>query len=388
MQAAVGTELIVLGDQGVLFHEPAQRLYRLNTAATYIWCLLEDGLAEEEIKASLQETFSLSLDEAVEFYCQSEAAWNDIGVLAGSPAVVFDGEVMPPEPDLIGIEMSAIEFVAEREYSLLSSVIRMRFTAESQLQVVDPVLRHLQNNKSLPVAVTLDVVSHDGRIFLCRDGQVCLSCDDVISLAPLAKSLVWQTAVINHDFFLDIHAGVVSDGKQCFVFPAAPGSGKSTLVTALVANGFEFFSDEIALIHEEGFTVSPAPLSICVKDAGVDVIADYYPAVKALQRHHRSDGKWVRYLPPPPESIAAPDAVLPVGAIVFPQYNPDAETCLSRIESIDALQRLMDECLIVSSQLDIEKVRQLVAWIDATPCYALQVSDSNAAVAFVRALAD
>jgi len=73
------------------------------------------------------------------------------------------------------MDMPAAEFVAEREYYLLSSAILMRFTAESQLEPVDPVLRYLQNDKSVPVAVTLDIVSRDGRIFLCRDGQICLS---------------------------------------------------------------------------------------------------------------------------------------------------------------------------------------------------------------------
>lgn len=386
MQAAAGTELIVLGHQGVLFHGPAQRLYRFNTVATYIWCLLENGLDETEIKASLQDAFSLSVDAAAEFYCQSELAWSDIGVLADAPVIALDDKVVQPELNFMSV--SEAEFVAECEYCLLSSVIRMRFTAEGQLAVVDPLLRHLQNDKSLPVAVTLDVVSRDGKIFLCRDSQVCLSCDDVVSLAPLAKSLVWQTAVLNHDFFLDIHAGVVGDGKQCFVFPAAPGAGKSTLVTALMANGFEFFSDEIALIREVDFSVSPAPLSICVKDAGVGVIANYYPEVKELRRHYRSDGKWVRYLPPPQASIAAADSVRPVGAVVFPQYKAGGETRLSRIESIDALQRLMDECLIVSARLDVEKVRQLVVWVDTTPCYTLQMSDLNEAVAIVQTLTD
>ena len=45
---------------------------------------------------------------------------------------------------------------------------------------------------------------------------------------------------MSHVFFLDIHAGVVSNGRQCFVFPVVPGSGKPTLVTALVANDFGF----------------------------------------------------------------------------------------------------------------------------------------------------
>lgn len=386
MQAAAGTELIILGEQGVLFHEPAQRLYRLNTAATYIWCLMEDGLSEADIKVSLQDAFSLSVAEAAEFYCQSVKVWNEIGVLADSPVVKLDDEVVKPELNLMSV--SATGFVAERDYYLLSSAIRMRFTAVNQLAVVDPVLRHLEHDKSLPVAVTLDVISLDGKIFLCRDGEACLSCEDVVSLAPLAKSLVWQTAVLRHDFFLDIHAGVVGDGKQCFVFPAAPGSGKSTLVTALVANGFEFFSDEIALIHEVDFSVSPAPLSICVKDSGVDVIADYFPEIKGLPRHHRSDGKWVRYLPPPQHSIPLADVARPVGAIVFPEYKSANATRLSQIESIDALQRLMDECLIVSSRLDVRKVRRLLAWIDATPCYTLQISDSNEAVALMQRFAD
>ncbi len=383
MQIAEGTELFILGDEGLLFSERAQRLYRLNTSAAYIWFLLEDGLDDAEILAALQQTFDLSPEQAGDYMHKSELVLQEIAE-ADSLEEIDQSSLQWPVLEDEDKAATTAEIVAERHYQLLGSSVCIRFSDVAQLELIDPILHHLRKEKQGSFDIVLDVIYRDDQIYLVRDDNVYFTSEKLESIGPLAKSLVWQAAVLNRDFFLDIHAGVVSDGKQCFIFPAAPGSGKSTLVTILMASGFELFSDEIALIHEAGFTVSPAPLSIGVKDAGVDVVAEYYPQVRALARHHRSDGKWVRYLPP--ASFSDADVARPVGAIIFPQYDPEAETCLKPLQGIDAMQRLMDECLLIPSGLDKEKVRRLVEWVESTPCYSLAVSDSAKAVSLVRSL--
>lgn len=104
--------------------------------------------------------------------------------------------------------------------------------------------------------------------------------------------------MIAHSFLLDIHAGVIGDGKYCYLLPAESGSGKSTLTAALVHSGFEYFSDEVALLDENNFHVQPAPMATCVKNTGVKTLSRYYPELPQLKEHLRGDGKRVRYMPP------------------------------------------------------------------------------------------
>ena len=41
--------LFVLGDEGVFFSALRQELYVFNTAATLVWCCIEDGMSEVDV---------------------------------------------------------------------------------------------------------------------------------------------------------------------------------------------------------------------------------------------------------------------------------------------------------------------------------------------------
>ena len=190
-----------------------------------------------------------------------------------------------------------------------------------------------------------------------------------------------------HRFFLDIHAGVVGDGESVTLLPAASGSGKSSLTAALSHAGFDYFSDEIALLEEPALTVRPIPLAVCVKSTGWDLMAPFFPEVRSLKSHHRGDNKIVRYVPPPPFTNGS-DAgrSYPVRRIIFPRYRPDAQTALKPLARVEALHRLMAECLVVPVPLTPRRVARLVRWIKGLDCYELPMSSLTEAVDQVRSL--
>ncbi|MES9937980.1 MAG: PqqD family peptide modification chaperone [Sedimenticola sp.] len=387
MRPAEGTHLLFLDDQGVLFYEPAQKLFHLNTTAAFIWCLLEEDKNSEEISAELQTTFAISAKTASNYLSETEELLQSLGVIQGfedtSNSDAADNARTPLEP----ADYNDACFIEERYYHLLNTHLRVRFSDPAQIPRVDPILAHLHDNTLSEYSTTLDILADaTGNIRLYRDRVPVFYCDDIIKLGPLAKSLAWQTAVDAYDFFIDIHAGVVGDGEHCLLLPAAPGSGKSTLTAALVHHGFEYFSDEIAMFQEENMEVCPAPLAICVKDTATEVLSRYYPQLPELCLHLRGDEKWARYMPPPPTSIPPTNSLRPVGAIIFPRYKPGETTLIEELPPAEAVESLMRECLIVDTHLDREKVSSLLKWIDRTPCYRLQVSDLEEAVDLLRAL--
>lgn len=386
MKPADLTHLFFLEGEGILFHEPLQKLYHLNTIATFIWCILEEGSNGNELKNKLVETFSLSTDQANLYIGQTETLFQSLSVIQG-----FESE-LPKVADAADMTIEAESysdniFKIESRYQLLSSKIKLRFTNTIQHDWVDPILNHLSDSGVDETTSTIDIIeSANGEMTLYRDHAPVLTCERYNEIGPMAKSLVWQTAINAHSFFLDIHAGVVGNGKICFLMPAAPGCGKSTLTAALVHSGFEYFSDEVALLHEGDLWVEAVPLANCIKDTGIEITSQFYPQLESLKLHYRGDGKRVRYISPLADVIPPPGTRRPVGAIIFPQYLPDEETSLKQISKIEAMVLLEQECLIIGTYLDRNKVADFLKWIDRTPCYRLITTDLHEAVKLFKSL--
>lgn len=88
--------------------------------------------------------------------------------------------------------------------------------------------------------------------------------DVVVDGAPIATDMTAEVAVHVIDAEIRakiallsragafIHAGVVQVGEQAIVLPAPSFSGKSSLVAALVATGATYFSDEFAVLDDDG----------------------------------------------------------------------------------------------------------------------------------------
>ena len=386
VQPAEDIHLLMIGDEGVLFDEPSQRIFHLNTSAALIWCHVESCLDELTSQRELQAVFSLTEAESVACIQATYQLFKTLRVLKG-----FEKILEKPSLDSLNevrITYSSNDFITERNYQLLSSSFCLRFSTSEQLLLVDPILSHLQHEAPLSLSkIDFDIVEDkNGGIHICRDNIILSSCDNNLKLAPIVKSLIWQAAVNRHHYFLNIHAGVISDGHYSYMFPASSGSGKSTLTAALVQSGFEYYSDEAALLHEPDFDVEPVPLAICVKSSGVEVLSKYYPQLSNLSEHHRSDGKKVRYMRPPVMPLGNANIRQAVAAMVFPRYCPTETTVLEPIDSIEALHLLMQECLIVDKRLTKDNVASLLAWIEHTPCYSLTVGNLKDAIVLIKEL--
>ena len=266
----------------------------------------------------------------------------------------------------------------ERRYRLLETRALIRFGHPAQVRLVDSVLGHLacDDNSEPTVIVEIQAVPSEGgqhlRSRIYRDGVAINSVPRLSQLAPFIKAAIWQTAVNNHDFQFYLHAGVVGTGKACILLPAAAGSGKSSLTTALTHSGYHYFPDEVALVDRKTFKVPPMPLAICTKSTGWDVMRRYYPDLLTLPTHRRDDGKMVRYIPPPPEVAQGRPA--PVSHIIFPRYQAGVPTELRPIGRSETLGRLMVECIAMRERFNPTNVRGLIEWIAHIDCYSLAFS--------------
>ena len=271
-------------------------------------------------------------------------------------------------------------------YKLLGTHIRIRYETRDQETWIHPSLAHLETAHATP-DVTMDVVSGPQGHNVYRDGTPVYASAALDQLTPSIKSWVWIIAVNRHGYFLDIHAGVVSDGTGVTLLPGVAGSGKSSLTAALSRSGFDCLSDEVALLEEPAMTVRPVRLALCVKSTGWDLIEPYFPELRSVKTHRRGDGKIVRYVPPPAFTHGTRlDQTYPVRRIIFPRYVPGSQTQLTPIRRVDALRRLLEDCLAMPVPLTPLRVEQLATWIKSVDCAELIESSLTEAVALVRAV--
>jgi hypothetical protein len=83
-------------------------------------------------------------------------------------------------------------------------------------------------------------------------------------LFHLDKDLTIALQLQRADLFF-LHAAVVALDDRAVVLSAPSGTGKSTLALALLENGFDYLSDELAPIDVQRLTVHPFPHALCLK---------------------------------------------------------------------------------------------------------------------------
>jgi hypothetical protein len=100
---------------------------------------------------------------------------------------------------------------------------------------------------------------------------------------------------------LFVHAGVVESRGSALVMPGSSFSGKTTLVAALVQAGARYYSDDYAVIDEDGL-VHPFAKPLSIRDE------------QQVQKVH------------PVETLGGSAGVepVPIGAVVFTEYRPGA----------------------------------------------------------------
>ena len=376
---AEGTRLFPLDDAAVLYSHRNQEIYSLNAAAAQIWRGIEKRIRPADFVAALATMLECPEDEASTHIAATIEQYRALGVLAGHERPVPKRQQSSAEIGMPGsVDMPALREtpgMIDRCYRLLAASVRVRFQSAAHEALVHPIFAHLESDHGETDATV--VVTSDGeRQLVYVDGSPYASALGLDRLAPFVKGALWQVAIRDHRYFLHIHSGVVSDGNSLILLPAQSGRGKSTLTAGLVHAGFQYFSDEVALLEESTFRAAPVPMSLCTKSTAWELLAPHFPQLLTLPTHVRPDGKRVRYMPPPPGSLPKNlRQSLPVRAIVFPSYEPSASTTMEPLSNVDALARLLGQCLAVPLNLDPLRVAALVQWIAGIDAYDLRASN-------------
>lgn len=211
-----------------------------------------------------------------------------------------------------------------------------------------------------------------------EDGVITHICHSSAELELLLIWLINSRAVewIGKDHLL-FHAGAVAIGQTGIILAGRSGSGKSTLTAALVAEGLAYFSDEVAVVGPDSGALLPFRKAIKLEPGSVPVLAGRYAALTAARPPATSDDHEPTYLRPPDE--AWPSTAATPKLVIFPRYEPHAQTRITVLSRSTAFERLLAHSFSARHQ-GADGVRQVVRLLESCACYELTMDNLDDAV--------
>jgi len=160
------------------------------------------------------------------------------------------------------------------------------------------------------------------------------------------------------------HAGAVATNYGVVLLPAEAGGGKSTLVTKLVALGWQYFSDDVVPLDLKTGKVLPVPQTPRVREPRGKKVP--------LFKLNKTD---VEILP---ERLCQQS--MPIQAIVFPTYDVDVATELALVSPGNTVLELLRNCVNFTDHKH-RAIDSLTKLVQQVPAGRLLYHNSDRAIA-------
>ncbi|MGH2806059.1 MAG: hypothetical protein ACRDKT_02165, partial [Actinomycetota bacterium] len=194
--------------------------------------------------------------------------------------------------------------------------------------------------------------------------------------------VLWDVTrrAIDRTRHIAVHAGAVALGGRGVIFPASMDSGKTTLTSALVRDGFDYLSDEAALIDPATGLLHPFAKPLWMEARTLNLLPGL---ATSLPRGHLWMMKGNFHVAPDELRPGAIGTPCRVACVIAPSYAPDSTTTLEPISKAEALMLLAENSFNASS-FGGDGFDALAGIAQGATCYRLTVGDLGAAVAAVR----
>ena len=175
--------------------------------------------------------------------------------------------------------------------------------------------------------------------------------------------------------YVNIHSGVVAHNDDAILFPAPPGSGKSTLTAYLQGQtNWRLLSDEMTLIFTHTHTAVPFTRPICLKNKSCELVKSWYPdaGFSTIARNtHKGD---VIHVSPSELSWQKRNDPATIKAIVFPQFKAGQATEIYQLNNTQAFMMLAENAFNFNI-LGETGFNTLTSIIETVPAFEIQYSD-------------
>lgn len=362
-----------LGDDLALFHLDTRRLHVLNGSAAAIWHQLRRADTIGDVAVGLGDAFGVS---PIEIRADVERTVEHLRAdgLLQLDDQFSSGNLATQRPHT---RPESVDAPSQGSFAALNARVGIVCDDPEITAAVADVLAPIRCDVDADVAIT--IISADGGWSIQAGDSAPVALGSRLSVALRAIGEVNDLAVASVPDDLVLHAGAVAMGGRAVLLPGGSNHGKSTLTTALVADGFSYLTDEAAAIVAD-LHVRPFAKSIALDPGSFPLFPELAPAgaVEGLAR-----AVACREWHIDPARVGPVSGPAPVAAVICPHWRAGASTRVSPVEPLEALHVLLGDAFDFSAggQRVFER---LVGLVSTVPVVKLSYGETSSAVAAVR----
>ncbi len=314
---------------------------QLEEPAWYVLTKTRQRYKAETLACEFANRYGSSIEESLSFIQDIRLKINEVN----QPSKVRDLKC-PDQASLNGYTFSPF---AIHRYRLGDQFITFSYEKSTFEYYIHPLICHLETQSESYEWPLFELFAHEDSIVFRFDGEVkgIWNPDET----NLVKGLIFMFLInvmyrkTDQDWLMTVHASAVSNGKKTILFSAAPGNGKTTMAALLQANGYRLISDDFVPIDRQSLNAYPFPIAMSVKEGSVDLLATHFPDLEQQPLNQITPEKSVRYLATSDHSDFIKN-IFPVQEFIFIQYEPSVDFMLEKLEPLEAIRLLLDQCWV------------------------------------------
>ena len=229
--------------------------------------------------------------------------------------------------------------------------------------------KHLETPSARPDVRIEMREAEGGETALVVDGQERLRTADGGQLIGAVNQTILEHIHPGIEWLAIIHGAAVARHGLGFAFPAACGSGKTTLTAYLLPRGYDYLADDHVALSAPDGRIVPWPLPMSIKEGSWDLLSQSYRNLPGFPHYHTKRGE-ARQLVPSGE--AWDTNPVPLKGFIFPRYVPGAKATLTQLTPFEALQRLLGDQIWLGYPITEQRVSNFLRWLDDKPAYTLE----------------
>ena len=259
-------------------------------------------------------------------------------------------------------------------YSFNNTIIKVGFDTEETKSLIHQKYRHLAINHVNSYDVEYAIFNSGDTLFIYKNNQIVGSWDSTQLHEFQGKfSMELICSFYNkteHDWMGVFHASTISKNNHSIMFTGDSGNGKSTLVSILMANGYNVIADDFSPVLRTDFKTYCFPSAISIKEKSFNLIEQLYPDFINYNEYYINELKGnVKYLPPISKETSAN-----CSSVIWVKYAEGTESSLKKVSIKDALKKILPDAWISNKEVN---AKAFLKWIEKTAFYELNYSDNN-----------
>ena len=268
------------------------------------------------------------------------------------------------------------------EYYLFNNIIiKVCFDSKETKSLIHPKYSHLVINNVKVYDFEYSIFNSNHKLFILKNNQVIGAWESSRLHEFQGKfSMELMCSFYNkteHDWMGVFHASTISKNNRSIMFTGNSGNGKSTLVSILMANGFNVIADDFSPILREDFKTYCFPSAISIKEKSFDLIEQLYPELKNSNEYYinRIKGN-IKYLPPISTETSSNCSI-----VVWVKYSEKAENSMKKISTQEALKKFLPDAWVSNKEVN---AKAFLRWINKITFYDLNYSDNDKLISMIN----